>query len=93
MGGIVSDAVAYIFKIVIALGISMTVWLLVVGTDGLGGPSILKQNIWSGVSTAYNNLLIEKTDRYGYGYGERTEIVWDSCASVLIQDERSPQGR
>ena len=71
----------------------MTVWLLVVGTDGLGGPSVLKQNMWSGVSKAYNNLLIEKTDRYGYGYGERTEVVCNSCAAVRVQETRSPQGR
>lgn len=89
--GIVSEAVAYIFKIVVAVGISLTVWLLVVGSDGLGGKSALKEGVWDGLSNAYSNLLIEKTDNYGYGYGARTQVIWDSCTSVQVQDTRSAQ--
>lgn len=87
----VADLVAYALKIVVVLGISIIVWTLVVGTDGVNGRSVLKQNIWNGVSTAYSNLLIEKTDNYGYAYGNRTTVVWNMCDAVSVRDRHSPQ--
>lgn len=70
---------------------TIVVWTLVIGVDGLGGQSVLKEGIWHGVQTAYSTLVVEKTDNYGYGYAQRTSTVWNSCNAVTIQDTQSPQ--
>ena len=89
----VANLIAYILKIVVALGVSLIIWTLVVGTDGLGGPSVLKKGVWNGVSTAYSTLIVEKTDNYGYGYDTRTAIVWSNGDgdAKIVQDTQSPQ--
>lgn len=91
MNSFTAKLLSYVLRIVAVLGVTIVIWTIVVGTDGLDGQSVLKESIWEGVQATYSTLVVEKTDNYGYGYAQRTKLVWNNCSAVTIQDTQSPQ--
>ena len=78
-----------IAKIVIALGVSLIAWTLIVGLQGLDGPSIVKENLWYGMSKSYANIIVSDTDGMGYGYAIRLSDTWNSVNNgVAYTDSR-----
>lgn len=85
----VHKGIVAVAKIIIALGISLIVWGLVVGYDGLDGKSYVKEKLWEGINNGYATVLLRETDSLGYGYTERFTSVWDTVNSgVEYTDSR-----
>jgi hypothetical protein len=84
---------ALVFKIIIALSITLVIWSFTIGTDGLNGPSLLKETTYKTIVNVYKTRIVEKTDNYGRGYVTRTEQIWNTVDSVEIVDNRSAQSK
>lgn len=75
--------------LLLALGVSLIIWTMIVGLEGLDGPSIVKEMLWDGISDGYKNTIVSDTDTLGYGYTQRLSETWASVNNgVAYTDTR-----
>lgn len=67
----------YIAGIIIALGISAIMFTLIVGVNGLDGPSFVKEQLWKGINNTYTQVYTNNTESLGYGNLQRSNTVWE----------------
>lgn len=89
--GFVSSNILKLLSLVVALGITTYAWTLVIGTTGLDGPSVMKEQLWNTLENTYAERIIESTDGYGRAYSVRANDVWANSGGTEIKDPTSAQ--